>query len=110
MPVLATTATATERVQKDIERQIGSGFETIRGNLVRDNFRLHVIETHSEDEKMIWLAKHINDLPGNGLIYTGTRVDTENYSRRLKYVGVQAVGYNAGLDAETRKEIEQGLM
>jgi len=110
MPVLATTATATERVQHDIEKQIGSGFATIRGNLVRDNFRLHVIETKSEEEKMTWIAKHIGDLPGNGLIYTGTRVATENYSRWLQFVGVEAIGYNAGLDAETRQEIERGLM
>lgn len=110
MPLLATTATATERVQQDIERQIGDGFTTIRGNLVRDNFRLHVIETKSEEEKMIWLAKHIGSLSGTGLIYTGTRVDTDNYSRWLQFVGVDAVAYNAGLDTETRQEIEHGLM
>lgn len=110
MPVLATTATATKRVQKDIEEQIGSQVTTIRGNLMRDNFRLHVIETHSEEEKMIWLAKHLNELPGTGLIYTGTRAATENYSRWLKYINIHATGYNAGLDPETRKEIETGLM
>ena len=108
MPVLATTATV--RVQHDIERQIGTGLTTIRGSLRRDNFRLHVIETQSEDEKMIWLAKHIGDLPGTGLIYTGTRVMTDNYSRWLQYMGINAMGYNAGLDDDTRRDIEDGLM
>ena len=110
MPVLATTATATKRVQEDIEQQIGSGIRTIRGNLMRSNFRMHVIETRSEDEKMIWIAKHLKDLPDCGLIYTGTRVETEKYSRWLEYIGVKSICYNAGLDAETRKEIEKGLM
>ena len=110
MPVLATTATATVRVQHDIEQQIGTGLTTIRGNLRRDNFRLHVIEMQSEDEKMIWIAKHIGDLPGTGLIYTGTRVMTDNYSRWLQHVGINAIGYNAGLDDDTRRDIEDGLM
>ena len=38
LPVLATTATATKRVQQDIEQQIGGKLTTIRGLLVRDNF------------------------------------------------------------------------
>lgn len=110
MPILATTATATKRVQNDIENQLGHGIMTIRGNLMRENFRLHVIETQSEEEKMVWLAAHLDELPGTGLIYTGIRSDSENYTRWLKYVGVDAVWYNAGLDAQTRKDIESGLM
>ena len=110
MPVLATTATATKRVQEDIEMQMGKGIKTVRGNLLRKNFLLHVVITRSEDEKMIWLAKHLKELPGTGLIYTGTRVNTEIYSRWLEYAGISAIGYNAGLDAETRKHVEQGLV
>lgn len=109
-PVLATTATATLRTQKDIEAQMGTGVKTIRGNLLRENFKLYVIETNSEDEKLIWIAKYVNKLSGNGLIYTGTRVDAEVYSRWLEFVGVNAIGYHAGLDSDSRKEIEKGLM
>lgn len=109
MPVLAATATATRRVQDDIERQIGRGITTIRGQLMRDNFRLHVIEVGSDDEKMAWLAANVAALPGTGLIYTGIRADTDLYARWLRYRGVEAVSYNAGLDAETRKDIERGL-
>ena len=109
MPVLATTATATRRVQADIEKQMGQGVVTVRGSLMRSNFRMHVVITRSEDEKMIWLAQHVKDLPGTGLIYTGTRVNTEVYSRWLEHVGIDTIGYNAGLDAETRKDVESGL-
>ena len=110
LPVLATTATATKRVQNDIERQIGGKLTTIRGNLVRSNFRLYVIKVHSEDEKLVWLAQNLNNLDGTGLIYTGTRVDTEIYAKWLLFNGINAINYNAGHDAETRKDIENGLM
>lgn len=110
LPVLATTATATERVQHDIEQQIGGQLTTIRGSLVRPNFALQVIRVVSEDEKMIWLAQNIGKLDGTGLIYTGTRVDTETYAKWLQFIGVKAIDYHAGLDAETRKSIEGGLL
>lgn len=110
LPILATTATATKRVQKDIEQQIGGRLTTIRGSLVRPNFKLQVIKVQSEDEKMIWLASNLNALEGTGLIYTGTRIDTEIYAKWLQFVGIKATDYNASFDAETRKAIENGLM
>ncbi len=110
LPVLATTATATNRVQSDIEQQIGGRLTTIRGQLVRDNFRLYVIKVHSEDEKLVWLAQNLNHINGTGLIYTGTRVNTEIYAKWLAYNNINAINYNAGHDADTRKDIENGLM
>ncbi|MEA3446823.1 MAG: RecQ family ATP-dependent DNA helicase [Bacteroidota bacterium] len=110
LPVLATTATATKRVQKDIERQISGNIQTIRGKLIRENFELYVIKVNSEDEKLLWLSDHLPGLEGNGLIYTGTRVNTEIYSRWFKYLGISTTEYNAGLDSHSRKEIENGLM
>lgn len=110
LPVLATTATATNRVQKDIEQQIGGRLTTIRGRLVRDNFRLYAIKVHSEDEKLVWLAQNLHQIDGTGLIYTGTRVNTEIYAKWLAYNNINAINYNAGHDADTRKDIENGLM
>ena len=110
LPVLATTATATKKVQYDIEHQIGGNLTTIRGELIRPNFQLQVVRVQTEDEKMIWLAENLNAIKGTGLIYTGTRIDTEVYAKWLRYVGINAVEYNAGFDAETRKSIEQDLM
>ncbi|MFA5299052.1 MAG: RecQ family ATP-dependent DNA helicase [Lutibacter sp.] len=110
MPVLATTATATKRVQVDIEKQISNDITTLRGRLIRDNFNLYVISVKSEDEKLIWLAENLNRIEGTGIIYTGTRVNTEIYSRWFEYLKINATEYNAGLDGETRKEVENGLM
>ena len=109
-PVLATTATATKRVEQDIVKQMGGNTVSIRGKLVRPNFHLRVVKVNSEEEKMIWLGKNLDKLPGTGVIYTGTRVNTEVYSKWLEFLKVSSVHYNAGLDAASRKQIEDGLL
>lgn len=110
LPVLATTATATKKVETDIVEQMGGNLSIIRGNLMRENFRLFVIKVNSEDEKLVWLGQNLEKLPGAGILYTGTRVNTEIYSKWLDYLKISAIGYNAGLDAASRIEIEKGLM
>ena len=110
MPVLATTATATKKVEADIAQQMGGNLIIIRGNLMRENFRLFVIKVNSEDEKLIWLGQNLSKLPGSGILYTGTRVDTEIYSKWFEYLKIPSVGYNAGLDPDSRIAIENGLM
>jgi ATP-dependent DNA helicase RecQ len=110
LPVLATTATATKKVEEDISLQMGSNMTIIRGNLLRNNFRLFVIKVNSEDEKLIWIGQNLNSLPGSGILYTGTRVDTEIYSKWLEFLKIPSVGYNAGLDSKSRISIEDGLM
>jgi len=109
-PVLATTATATKRVEEDIKKQIGRDIISIRGNLMRDNFKLKVINVKNEDEKMIWLGQNIPKTEGTGLIYCGTVADTEIYSAWLQFLGINAIAYNGRLDAESRKHIEIGLI
>ena len=110
LPVLATTATATNRVEQDIAQQISGNITTLRGNLMRENFKLKVIKVSSDDEKLIWLGKNLEKLPGSGIIYTGTRVDTEIYSKWFDHLKISSIGYNAGLDTESRITIENGLM
>ena len=109
-PVLATTATATKRVEDDIKAQIGKNIVSIRGNLLRENLNLFVITVQSEDEKMIWLAQNLEKIKGTGVVYTGTKVSTEIYSKWFEYLKINSVHYNSGIDTETKKEIEQGLM
>ncbi len=110
MPVLATTATATKRVQADIEKQISGNIHTVRGELIRNNLRLYVLKVSSEDDKLLWLAQNLPGLEGTGIIYTGTRINTEIYSRWFEFLKISTTEYNAGLDPDSRKEIENGLM
>ena len=109
-PVLATTATATARVADDVIKQIGGNIKLIRGNLIRENFRLAVIAVDSEDAKLAWMAEFLSMQKGKtGIAYTGTRVNTELYAIWLQKNGFPAINYNAGLDNASRKEIENGL-
>ena len=108
-PVLAVTATATNQVANDVKYQIGNDLEILRGNLIRENFNLRVINVQSEDEKMLWLSEFLKKQHGTGLIYTGTRANTQIYSDWLNKNSINTINYNAGLDAESRKEIEKGL-
>ena len=110
LPVLATTATATRKVEEDIANQLGGNISVIRGDLTRTNLRLYVINVSSEEEKLAWLGMNLLKIPGSGIIYTGTRASTELYSRWLKFLNISCSGYNAGLDTESRLIIEAGLM
>lgn len=110
LPVLATTATATKKVEADIAQQMGGNLTIFRGHLMRDNFKLFVAKVNSEDEKLVWLGQNLEKIPGSGILYTGTRVDTEIYSKWLEFLNIPSIGYNAGLDAESRIAIENGLM
>lgn len=109
-PVLATTATATKLVEEDIVKQMAGDTTSSRGNLMRENFYLNVIKVKSEDEKLAWMGANLNKIDGNGIIYTGTRINTEIYTKWLNYLGISAIGYNAGLASELRMEIEEGLL
>lgn len=110
LPLLATTATATKKVEADIAEQMGGDLTIIRGNLLRENFRLFVIKVNEEDDKLTWLGKNMSRFPGSGILYTGTRVETEIYSKWFEYLKIPAIGYNAGLDTDSRITIENGLM
>jgi ATP-dependent DNA helicase RecQ len=109
-PVLATTATATKDVSNDVQKQIGDNVSLIRGNLLRNNFQLSVVKVSNEESKMAWLAELLKKQNGTGLIYTGTRVNTDLFSAWLQFNGISAANYNAGLDTESRIEIENGLI
>ena len=109
-PVLATTATATKRVEEDIKVQIGKNITSVRGNLLRPNLHLRVVKVDSEDEKRIWLGENMHRINGTGIVYTGTRVNTEIYTKWFEYFKISAIAYNAGFDADSRKTIEQGLL
>jgi len=109
-PVLATTATATESAAQDIMQQMGGNVKYLRGNLLRENFRLNVVRVSSEDDKLAFLAQYIPKMEGTGIIYIGTRVNTEVYSNFLRCQGIDAINYNAGFNPETRRYIEEGLL
>lgn len=59
---------------------------------------------------MLWLGENLDKLPGSGVLYTGTRSETEMYQRWLHSLNIPVAHYNAGLEFEKRIEIENGLI
>ncbi len=115
IPVLATTATANDRVVDDIISQLGEDIRLIRGPLLRESLKLQNIVMSSPAARMAWLATILPSLTGSGIIYTLTQRDAERVAEWLNINGIPAKGYHAGLvDTERtssrREALEQMLL
>lgn len=116
VPVLATTATANDRVVSDIQSQLGQSIQLHRGSLVRKSLKLQNITMPSPAARMAWLAGIIPQLPGSGIIYTLTQRDAERVTGWLQTKGIRASAYHAGLasdpenSAMNREILEQQLL
>lgn len=109
VPVIATTATANQRVVEDISFQLGD-IEVSRGPLVRESLRLQVIKLKDQAERMAWLVENVPKMPGVGIIYCLTVSDCYKVSKWLQKNGVDARAYNGKLEAEERKSLENQFM
>lgn len=109
VPVLATTATANSRVVHDIEEQLGTDVLTIRGTLGRDSLRLGVLKLPDNTARLAWLAEHLKDLPGSGIIYTLTVSAAEETARMLSERGYEVLSYSGKTDTAERELAEQRL-
>lgn len=110
VPVLATTATANDRVVEDIKAQIGNDLIIQRGSLIRDSLKLQNITIPSKAGRMAWLAEHIPQFKGSGIVYTMTQRDAENLAMWLRSKNISAEAYHADMDNEKRIELEQKLL
>lgn len=104
IPVLATTATANNRVIADIQAQLGSDIKIQRGSLMRESLALQVMRLDSKEERLAWLKRNVPDLPGSGLIYCLTVADCDLVNRWLQQNGIASTCYFADMDAETKQQ------
>lgn len=112
-PVLATTATANERVVLDVEEQLAAGAErdvlTVRGPLARDSLRLAVLPRAGMDRHLAWLATHLDQLEGSGIVYTLTVSGAEDVAAALQTAGFPVAAYTGRSDTEERAAMEEAL-
>jgi ATP-dependent DNA helicase RecQ len=106
MPVLATTATANNRVVNDIKDQLGDRLSIIRGSLTRKSLQLQNIDISNKSERLTWLAQYLPDISGTGIIYAKTTKDCEIVAGFLQTQGINAHPYHSQL---ATKEIKEGL-
>lgn len=110
IPVLATTATANNRVVNDIIEQLSANLRVIRGNLIRESLQLQNIALGSSAARMAWLAEQLPNLPGSGIIYTLTIKDAERLADWLISQGIDAKTYHSNLENSERQTLEDQLL
>lgn len=114
VPVLATTATANARVTADVAEQLGTGAGTdalvLRGPLDRESLSLGVLTLPDAAHRMAWLADHLDELPGSGIIYTLTIAAAEEVTAHLRQCGHTVTSYTGRTENADREQAENDLL
>ncbi|HTJ25236.1 MAG TPA: DNA helicase RecQ [Candidatus Limnocylindria bacterium] len=102
VPFGAFTATATSRVRDDVVAQLGLRRPAVHvASFDRPNLTYRVLHTpRSVDALVRWLRTRPDDEAG--IVYAGSRANTEKLADALAAAGIPALAYHAGLDNETR--------
>ncbi|MGR8007811.1 RecQ family ATP-dependent DNA helicase [Streptomyces hypolithicus] len=112
VPVLATTATANARVTADVAEQLGTGAGealVLRGPLERASLRLGVVHLPDAAHRLAWLAEHLDDLQGSGIIYTLTVAAAEEATAFLRQRGFRVASYTGKTENADRLQAEVDL-
>ncbi|MGW4104712.1 RecQ family ATP-dependent DNA helicase [Streptomyces okerensis] len=114
VPVLATTATANARVTADVAEQLGTGGSSdalvLRGPLNRESLSLSVLPLPDAAHRMAWLADHLEELPGSGIIYTLTVAAAEEVTAFLRQRGHTVASYTGRTENADRQQAEEDLL
>lgn len=107
--LLATTATANNRVLDDLQTVLGPNLTVSRGELSRSSLLLQTMRMPSQAERLAWLATHLPNINGSGIIYTLTVRDTEQVAAWLRSRGIEARAYSSET-GDRRVELENALL
>lgn len=107
--LLATTATANNRVLDDLQIVLGPDLTLSRGDLSRSSLLLQTMRIPSQAERMAWLATHLPNINGSGIVYTLTVRDTEQVAEWLRSRGINAQAYS-GESGDRRVDLENALL
>lgn len=103
-PIIALTATATPKVQHDIQKNLGMTDATVfKSSFNRPNLYYEVRPKTKDIDKEI--IKFIKANEGkSGIIYCLSRKRVEDLAELLRVNGIKALAYHAGMDSATRSE------
>ena len=107
--LLATTATANDRVVQDLQAVLGPSLAISRGSLDRPSLALRTIRLRSQAERLAWLAEQVPAMPGSGIIYTLTVRDAEQVADWLRRRDLLVEAYT-GESGDCRPALEQALL
>lgn len=110
IPVLATTATANQRVTDDVAEQLGGEALVLRGSLDRETLRLGVVRLTTAEQRLAWLADHLSEQPGSGIVYCLTVAATQQVADYLRSRGHRVAAYSGQTEQTERLALEQALL
>ncbi len=102
-PIIALTATATPKVQHDIQKNL----DMLDAHVFKSSFRRHNLyyEVRSKVGASKEIIRYIHNNPGkSGIIYCLSRKKVEELAETLQVNGIKALPYHAGMDSTTRTE------
>lgn len=107
VPVLATTATANNRVIEDLKKQLGGDVFVSRGSLTRESLYIKLLFLPDRAARYAWILKNINTLPGSGIIYCLTKRDCDYVADFLNKHGISALPFYS--DSSKKEELQQAI-
>lgn len=116
-PVLATTATANERVTTDVAEQL-AGHEmggrapevlVLRGSLQRDSLHLGVARLGDSATRLAWLTDYLQRARGSGIIYCLTVSAAGETAQALRAAGLDVATYTGQTEPAERERLEADL-
>ena len=110
LSLLATTATANDRVMADLREVLGPRLTVSRGGLARPSLALQTIRLRSQAERLAWLADTLPQLAGHGIVYTLTVRDAETVAAWLRSRNVDVRSYTGRTPPAERVELETALL
>jgi ATP-dependent DNA helicase RecQ len=108
--LLATTATANDRVMDDLRSILGRDLHVSRGELARPSLSLQTMRLPNQAARLAWLADTVPQLPGSGIIYALTVADADMVNRWLVSKGIRSFAYHAGFETSERIRREEMLL
>ncbi len=104
------TATATPDVREDIVNQLQvSRCETLIQGVERPNLKFSVCDVPGEPEKYQLLIKQLEQLTGKGIVYAGTRRQTEEIAEHLKREGYRVDFYHGAREESERTRVQDAF-
>ena len=108
-PIIALTATATEKVQEDIQKNLGmENAQLFKSSFNRENLFYEVRPKINVNKEIIkFIKQHPNK---SGIVYCLSRKKVEEIAQTLQVNGINALPYHAGLDANTRAKHQDAFL
>ncbi len=108
-PLIALTATATPKVQMDIQKNLGmTDAALFRSSFNRSNLYYEIRPKHNVDRDIIRFIKQHEGK--SGIIYCLSRKKVEELAELLVANGIKALAYHAGMDAQTRADNQDAFL